>query len=78
MQDNIYEIEGFGIICCILGVMYPTLTMFDIKAAVPSWIWYWIFSVLEIAGFPGFRIQVLQKLYQDCRAYFRPGGSHGR
>ncbi|CAK0865680.1 unnamed protein product, partial [Prorocentrum cordatum] len=36
MQDNIYEIEGSGIICCILGVLHPALAMFDIKGCPAS------------------------------------------
>eukprot|EP00959_Pyramimonas_sp_CCMP1952_P041936 877140-Pyramimonas_sp.AAC.1 len=64
MQDNSYDIDWFGVICCVLGAMCPALAIIEIQAALPSLICSWIFFVLET-------VRLLGLYCRSCVSFIR-------
>ena len=71
MIDNIIELDTFMRLACFYSCIRPALLSFDLQAAFPSIIWFYIFAVLSAMGMPSAAIAFIKALYADARHIIR-------
>ena len=67
MNDNILELEAYGLLASLFGKPRPCFALWDFRAAFPSVEHEWIFFVLVAMMLPGFVIHAIKQLYKHCK-----------
>ena len=74
LVDNIYDIEATALLATRMASTYPSIVLYDFKAAFPSISWKYLYELLKRIQVPETIRRYIQHLYRDAKHSIRYKG----